>query len=98
MSPKEDDEKEGLWMNWNHSFPECFVHESMLHILNTGKYVRVDRQVEAPRYDHLCFLMKARYNCATLNETRFGDKASDWKMVLDLDLLVDHDDSVVVIA
>ena len=56
-----------------------------LTLTHVGRYVPANKSMDGrpppPRYDHLsCFVMKARYNCATAAAT--ADRATDWKLVL----------------
>lgn len=53
-----------------------------LNLTHVGRYVPANKSMDGPpRYDHLsCFVMKARYNCATTATT--GDRATDWRLVL----------------
>jgi hypothetical protein len=54
----------------------------ILKLAHVGRYVPANKSMDfPPRYDHLsCFVMKARYNCATTAAT--GDRATDWRLVL----------------
>jgi hypothetical protein len=77
-----DDGKTESLIDFNNSFPECFVHKSLEIKTNKGKYVRVDPAVDSPpKYDHMCFIMKSRYNCEYQASSR-KTKASDFKLVL----------------
>jgi hypothetical protein len=70
------------------SHPQCSPgildpeSKGQLDIEKLGKYVRVNKDVDFPRYDHLsCFVMKPRYNCAKPSGDESA-KATDWKFVL----------------
>ena len=53
--------------------------------LNFKRHATFAPNHDLPLYDHSCFAMKARYNCAVAPglEPEFGDSAHDWKLVLE---------------
>jgi hypothetical protein len=55
--------------------------------LTQGRYIRVPHQ--PPPYDHTCFILKPRYNCAldplSLSTAHEDDQAYQWKFVLQSD-------------
>eukprot|EP00978_Attheya_sp_CCMP212_P029207 scaffold103162_cov48-Attheya_sp.AAC.1 len=81
-------------------FPECISEMQEIDLETIGSYQRVpeDSPFPVPRYNHTCFVMKAKYNCVRPTATNTnnnnngsseyipGAQAHDYELVLNLDL------------
>ena len=73
-------------------FPTCFPPKNnytsikkFLDDLHEAKFILRDRNTPRPRqernYDHMCFIMKARYNCALPPGSNNTTQAGDYKFI-----------------